>query len=189
MFHSYVSHCEVPPNWSGFMHIFLASLWRYGLSGIKKNIRCCMLLLHDWSVWYALCRLWLWSSFTYCLMEVTPQLIFKDQWLKQWERGIFKNTVHVRKCVSFPSEHDGHCHFGGYAWNVRGVSGGWEKSPSKPALELGTWRKITKVFTSSILLVQILLSFLLIKPLNPLKCRKIISVITMFNLSNLCKSW
>lgn len=91
MFHSYVSHCEVPPNWSAFMHIFLASLWRYGLSGIK-NIRCCMLLLHDWSVWYALCHLWLESSFTYCLMEVTPQLIFNDQWLKQWERDIFKNT-------------------------------------------------------------------------------------------------
>jgi hypothetical protein len=65
----------------------------------------------------------------------------------------------------------------------------FEKSPSKPALELGTWRNITKVFTSSILLVQILLSFLLIKPLNPLKCPKIISVITMLNLFNLCKSW
>ena len=87
----------------------------------------------------------------------------------------------------FPSEHDGHCHFGGYAWKCLECQGRiwwfFEKSPSNPGI--GDLEK-TKVFTSSILLVQILLSFLLIKPLNPLKCPKIISVITMLNLFNLC---
>ena len=41
---------------------------------------------------------------------------------------------HVFHFHHFPSEHDGHCHFGGYAWNVRGVSGGFFKNhhPNQP---------------------------------------------------------
>ena len=140
MFHSYVKLPEVPPTWSGFMHAAYLSC---------KSVKI-------WVVW---------NRKTYvvaCCCCTTgrlgmPYVIYDYdhhshtvwwRWLPNWSQmacdlSSGKGTsskIHGRKCVSFPSEHDGHCHFGGYAWNVRGVSGGFLKN-HHPTLELGTWRK------------------------------------------------